>query len=322
MRTYHSLTDVPDAPPAGRVVAIGVFDGVHRGHQVILCRAVEAARQSGASATAVTFYPHPDSVLHSRNAPPMLTPLARKAELFAELGIDEMVVVPFDRQFALLTPERFCATVLSDHLGARAVFVGENFRFGRGGAGTPADLREYGRAHGFAVVAVTLAREGGEVISSTRIRELLSQGNVTEAAELLGRPHRIEGTVVSGFGRGRGLDAPTANLTPTSEMALPALGIYVSRSIVDRSDTYESVTSVGTNPTFENDQNVRVETLLLDYSGSLYGSHLAVDFLHRIRGQRAFPDAASLAAQIRRDVDVARAYFSATKVRGAEGGKN
>jgi riboflavin kinase/FMN adenylyltransferase len=240
----------------------------------------------------------------------MLTSPERKAELLAALGIDELVVVHFDREFALLTPESFCRTVLSDHLGARAVFVGRNFRFGRGGAGTTADLEEYGRSHRFEVMAVALSQEDGEVISSTRVRELLRRGKVAEAARLLGRPHRVEGIVVSGYGRGRGLDAPTANLTPAPGIALPRLGIYITRSIVDGSDSYNSVTSVGTNPTFENDRKVRIETLILDYSGALYGSRLAVDFVDRIRPQRAFPDSASLAAQIRRDVETARAYFS------------
>jgi riboflavin kinase / FMN adenylyltransferase len=310
VRTYHSLLEVADPPAAGRVVAIGVFDGVHRGHQEILLRAVEAARATGASAAAVTFYPHPDAVLHQRSAPAMLTPLPRKEELLEELGLDELVVVPFDRDFALLTPGSFCGAVLSDHLGARAVFVGENFRFGHGGVGTPDDLRQYGGSHGFEVVAVSLAKEGGEVISSTRIRECLKAGHVAEAARLLGRPHRIEGTVVSGAGRGRGLDAPTANLDPTPDMALPRQGIYITASTVNATESHRSVTSIGTNPTFNSDGKVRIETLLLDYSGTLYGAHLAVDFLERIRGQKGFPDAGTLAAQIRRDVETARTYFS------------
>ena len=309
MRTYHSLAELADPPPAGRVVAIGVFDGVHRGHQEILRKAVESARAAGASAAAVTFFPHPEAVLHGRSAPPMLTPLARKEGLLEALGLDELVVVPFDKDFARLTPESFCRAVLSDHLGARAVFVGDNFRFGHGGAGTPADLHEYGRSHGFEVVAVALALAGEEVISSTRVRELLGAGRVTEAARLLGRPHRIEGSVIRGFGRGKGLEAPTANLSPTPEMALPGLGIYVTRSTVESSDTYRSLTSVGTNPTYENDGKIRIETLLLDYSGALYGKHLAVDFLERIRGEQTFPDGGALAAQIRRDVEEARAYF-------------
>jgi riboflavin kinase/FMN adenylyltransferase len=311
VRTYHSLEKVADPPAAGRVVAIGVFDGVHRGHQEILRRAVSAAEARRASPAVVTFYPHPDAVLRRGAAPPMLTPLQRKEELLQALGIEELIVVTFDRDFARLSPESFCRMVLSDHLGARAVFVGENFRFGQGGSGTVADLGEYGRSHGFDVVPVPLAREDGEVISSTRIRALLKEGRVVEAAGLLGRPHRIQGTVVSGFGRGRGLEAPTANLAPTADMALPRLGIYVTRSTVDGAQTHRSVTSVGTNPTFESDGKVRIETLLLDYSGTLYGSSLAVDFLERLRGQKSFPDAQTLAAQIGRDVEEARAYFRA-----------
>jgi riboflavin kinase/FMN adenylyltransferase len=222
--------------------------------------------------------------------------------------VAELVVVPFDREFARLTPEAFCSAVLSDHLGAQAVFVGENFHFGHGGVGTPADLRLYGQTHGFDVVAVALAREAGEVISSTRIREAIKEGEVGEATWLLGRPHRIEGTVITGVGRGRGLEAPTANLAPTPDMALPRLGIYVTQSTVDGKDTYRSVTSVGTNPTFESDGRIRIETLLFDFAGNLYGADLAVDFLQRIRDQQAFPDAESLAARIKQDAEIARAY--------------
>ena len=310
MRVYHSLAEVPDPVEAGRVVAIGVFDGVHRGHQEILRRAVAASEASGASAAAVTFYPHPDAVLHSRTAPPMLTPLTRKAGLLEGLGMQELVVVPFDKDFAQLSPESFCSAVLSEHLGALAVFVGENFRFGHQGVGTPADLSQYGRSHGFEVVSVALACDGGEVISSTRIRELLREGRVAEATGLLGRPHRIEGQVISGVGRGKGLEAPTANIAPRPEMALPRLGIYATRSTVCGGGSYSSVTSVGTNPTFESDGKIRIETLLLDFSGDLYGTELAVDFVARIRDQQAFPDARTLAARIKQDVEIARAHLS------------
>jgi riboflavin kinase/FMN adenylyltransferase len=308
MLIYSSLDEVDESPGRGRVVAIGVFDGVHRGHQRILSQAVENAQVTGALAAAITFYPHPEAVLRPKSAPRMLTTLERKAELLESLGVDELVVVRFDREFAHLSPESFCRIVLSHRLAARVVLVGENFHFGYQGAGTPADLREYGLTHDFEVRSVTLAEEGGETISSTRIRRLLQAGRVVEAARLLGRPHRIEGTVVSGAGRGRELDAPTANLVPTGEMALPRLGVYVTRSVVNGKDVRLSVTSVGTNPTFETDKRVRVETLLIDHSGDMYGSHLAVDFLGRIRGQRTFPGAAPLAARIKRDIEIARVY--------------
>lgn len=307
MRIYSSLGQVEEPPAVGRVVAIGVFDGVHLGHQRILSKAIDEARTRGAPAAAVTFYPHPEAVLRPHAAPRMLTSSERKAELLEALGVDELIVVPFDREFARLTPESFCRVVLSDHLGARVVFVGENFRFGHEGAGSAVDLTEYGTTHGFEVRPVPLVQESGVVISSTRIRELIGTGHVEEAARLLGRPHRLEGIVTSGAGRGGAvLHAPTANLVPGREVALPGLGVYVTLSIVGGHAVHPSVTSVGTNPTFESDRKVRVETLLLDYEGDLYGSRLAVDFLERIRPQRTFPGAASLAARIREDEEFAR----------------
>ncbi|MBN1319771.1 MAG: bifunctional riboflavin kinase/FAD synthetase [Thermoleophilia bacterium] len=306
MRLYLSLEQVDTAPATGRTVAIGVFDGVHRGHQRILGQAVKQAAATGAVSTAVTFYPHPEAVLRPRSAPRMLTSLERKAALLEALGLDEVVVVRFDEGFARLSPESFCRAVLSAHLGARVVFVGENFRFGRHGAGTAADLAEYGSTHGFEVRAVPLVEEDGETISSTRIRELLQTGQVKEATRLLGRPHRVEGTVASGAGRGRGLDAPTANLPADRDMALPRSGVYATLSTVDGSESHISITSVGTNPTFESGRKIRVETLLMDYTGDLYGRHLAVDFVDRIRGQHTFPDAGSLAKQIKQDVEAAR----------------
>ena len=309
MRIYHSLPEVPDPSAAGRVVAIGVFDGVHRGHQEILRRAVEAARSSGASSAAVTFYPHPDAVLHRRSAPPMLTPLARKAELLEELGMQELVVVPFDKDFAQLTPASFCSAVLSDHLGARAVFVGENFRFGHLGAGTPADLLLYGQSHGFEVVAVGLARDSGEVISSTRIRELLREGRVAEAAGLLGRPHRIEGTVISGSGAGQGPRRPDRQHRSHERHGASPFGhlhdpFYRGR---ERSRIARSPASART-PHSRATARSASRRCCSTIPGSCTGPNLAVDFLARIRDQQAFPDAETLAARIKEDVAIARGY--------------
>ena len=311
MHIYSSLHEVEEAPERSRVVAIGVFDGVHRGHRLILDETVQRARRIGALAAAVTFYPHPDGVLHPRAAPRMLTSLERKAALMEEVGLDELVVVKFDLEFARLTPAAFCRLVLSERLGARVVLVGENFRFGHRGAGGVVDLREFGAAHDFEVRAVPLALDGHEAISSTRIRRLISGGHVVEAARLLGRPHRLEGIVVAGAGRGRTLQAPTANLEVTAGMALPATGVYVTRSFVDGLQAGLSVTSLGTNPTFEAGEKIHVETLLLDQGGDLYGRRLEVDLLERVRGQQVFPDAASLAARIKRDAEFARGYFEA-----------
>jgi riboflavin kinase/FMN adenylyltransferase len=306
VRVVSGLEGVDAAPAGGRAVAIGVFDGVHLGHQRIVGRAVAAASACGGCSTVVTFYPHPEVVLRPRSAPRALTSPVRKAELLGALGVEEVVTVKFDRQFAQLSPEAFCRVVLSDRLATRVVFVGENFHFGRDGSGTPADLAAYGSAHGFQVRSVPLVDDEGGPISSTRIRQLLKAGEVGRAAGLLGRPHRLDGPVESGAGRGRTLKAPTANLLVTRDTALPRLGVYATRSTVDRERTYRSVTSVGTNPTFETSRRVRVETLLLDYQGDLYGAHLAVDFLARIRAQRAFLDAGALADQIGRDVATAQ----------------
>jgi riboflavin kinase/FMN adenylyltransferase len=310
MRIYSSLDDIAEAPESGRIVAIGVFDGVHRGHQRILSAAVENARQRKALSTAVTFYPHPEAVLHPRPAPRLLTSLVRKAQLLEALGLDEVVVIRFDLEFARLTPEAFCRLVLSHRLGARLVVVGENFRFGHQGMGTPADLRAYGATHDFETRSVGLTEEDGEVISSTRIRRLLGGGHVVEAARLLGRPHRIEGQVVKGAGRGRALEAPTANLAVDAETAMPRLGVYVTHSFLGGGVAHPSVTSVGTNPTFETDRKTRIETFLLEHSGDIYGSRMEVDFLERIRAQQTFPDAGSLAARIWRDAEIARRYFA------------
>ena len=305
-RVYENLAAMEDAPPEGRVVAIGVFDGVHIGHQRIVGRTVEAARERSARATSVTFHPHPDVVLRPRSAPRSLTTAERKAELLVGLGLDEVVIVEFDREFARLSAEAFCSTVLSERLNTKMVFVGENFRFGRGGSGGSAELVEYGRSHGFSVRAVPLVQKSGKPVSSTRIRALLGSGKVREAARLLGRPHRLEGPVTKGAGRGRTLNAPTANVAVAQEMTLPRPGVYVTRTAVDGEESYPSVTSVGTNPTFEKTEVVRVETLLLDCEMDLYGAKVAVDFLDRIRGQRAFADASALSRQIALDVSVAR----------------
>jgi riboflavin kinase/FMN adenylyltransferase len=299
------LEEVESAPARGRVVAIGVFDGVHLGHQSIITAAEESARVSGARPTVVTFYPHPEAVLRPGSEPRSLTLPGRKAELLWQMGVEEVVTVDFDRQFAQLLPEAFCSVVLSARLGAKAVMVGENFRFGRHGAGTAADLAAFGQNHGFSVFPVALVKEAGEPISSTRIRSLLNAGKVALAAELLGRPHRLEGMVVKGAGRGRALHSPTANLEVSGELALPASGVYVTRATLEDGDPHEAVTSIGTNPTFEKGHEVHVETLLLDYEGDLYQRSLRVDFLERLREQRVFASGEALAEQIRKDTQEA-----------------
>jgi riboflavin kinase/FMN adenylyltransferase len=305
VRIYTRLDEVAAASGEGRVVAIGVFDGVHVGHQRIVARAVAAANESGRRPAVVTFYPHPEVVLRAGSAPRLLTTPTRKAELLGSMGIEEVIVVKFDREFARLTPESFCRAVLSARLGAKSVFVGENFHFGAQGAGTSVDLTAFGAAHGFGVHAVSLVKDEGTPVSSTRIRDLLSSGDVAGAARLLGRPHRLEGCVTRGVGRGRTLQAPTANLAVARGLALPRLGVYATRTLLEGATSYRSVTSVGTNPTFHKSGKVQIETLLLGFEGDIYGTDLAVDFLERIRGQRVFADAGALAEQIAKDAGLA-----------------
>jgi riboflavin kinase/FMN adenylyltransferase len=302
-----STLDTVQAAPEGRVVAIGVFDGVHVGHQSIIARAVGAAAECSARATVVTFHPHPEAVLRPRSAPRALTPPERKAQLLGDLGVQEIVSVKFDREFARLTPASFCGAVLLESLGTRVVYVGENFRFGHDGVGTPADLSFYGKAHGFSVRSVKLAQDGEGPVSSTRVRAALRAGDVAQAARLLGRPHRVSGLVMEGVRRGRTLGAPTANIQVSRDVALPRLGVYATRAVLCDGTWYRAVTSVGTNPTFEKGKKVRVETLLLGFVDDLYGSGLGVDFVQRIRNQKAFANSEALREQIARDVQAAEA---------------
>ncbi|GAB4245582.1 MAG: bifunctional riboflavin kinase/FAD synthetase [Thermoleophilia bacterium] len=311
MRIYRSLAEIVDLRGRPRAVAIGTFDGVHRGHQSIIAKAVQAAREMGGVATVLTFEPHPAVVLRPETPPLLLTPLELKIRLLEQAAVDEVVAVPFDRDFAALSPAAFCRLLLSERLGARQVMVGQNFRFGHHGAGTPEDLLAFGQEHGFSVTAIGLLRDGEEPVSSTRIRALIVEGAVEAAAGLLGRPHVLEGYVVAGAGRGRDLGTPTANLAVSPLVAVPAEGVYVTRTVLPSGRVEASVTSVGTNPTFESDALLRVETYLLRFKGSLYGESIRVEFLQRLRGQRAFPDATTLVAQIERDVREAEAYFRA-----------
>lgn len=310
MRLYRALKEVADLESGSRAVAIGVFDGVHLGHRRIIGEAVRLAEQTGGLATVVTFEPHPLTVLRPDNPPPVLTPLAMKLDLLEAEGVRETLAIPFDRDFARLNPGEFCSVLLAGCLKARQVVVGANFRFGMNGAGTPEDLLACGAAHGFGVTAIELLEQGGDTVSSTRIRALLAKGEVEAAAELLGRPHALAGYVQAGAGRGRDLGVPTANLPVPPEAVVPALGVYVTRTKISAGPPISSITSVGTNPTFESDGRVRVETYLLDYSGNLYGRFIGVEFLARLRGQRTFSGPDALLAQMQEDISRAHDWFS------------
>ncbi len=310
MRRWRGLTAVPSG--WGRsVVTVGVFDGVHRGHQQVISTLVRQAQERGLASVVVTFDPHPAEVVRPGSHPPVLCGAVRKAELMEELGVDGVCVLPFTMEFSRLSPESFAHEVLVERLHAATVIVGENFRFGHKAAGDVALLRQMGSRFGFTVQGHPLVSSlGGDptVFSSTYIRACVGAGDVAQAARALGRPHRIEGVVVRGDGRGRELGFPTANVEPSPNAAIPGDGIYAGYLRRTGNDTESQAAlpaaiSVGSNPTFAGEER-RVEVFVLDFDGALYGEHVAVDFVERLRSMDRFGSVAELQEQIA--IDVAR----------------
>jgi len=300
-----------EAAPGGwgrSVVTIGVFDGVHRGHQQIIGYAVDLAVEYGVKSVVVTFDPHPAEVVRPGSHPAVLSEPARKAELIEGLGVDVLCVVPFTPAFSHLPPEEFVHDMLVEHLHAAAVVVGENFRFGHKAAGDVALLTRLGRTFGFAVEGAPLVADDGTVFSSTYVRSCVDAGDVAAAATALGRPHRLEGIVVRGDQRGRMLGFPTANLACAPYVAIPADGIYAAWLHV-RDRTFSAAVSIGTNPTFAGRER-RVEAFVLDFDGDLYGERIALDFVARLRETLRFDGREPLVAQIHRDVEQTRALLS------------
>lgn len=305
MQRWRGIEATP--PGWGRsVVTIGVFDGVHRGHQYIIGKAVAAAREAGLPSVVVTFDPHPSEVVRPGSHPIMLTDLDRRGELVAELGVDGFCVLPFTREFSRLAPESFVHDLLVGSLHAAHVVVGENFRFGHKAAGDTALLSRLGKTFGFTTEAVALAGEGETVYSSTYIRSCVDAGDVAAAAEALGRPHRVSGPVVRGADRGGSqLGFPTANLHHSDHAAIPADGVYAGWLTRADGSVHPAAISVGTNPTFAGSDRT-VEAHLLDFRGDLYGERVDVDFTDRIREQRTYDSIAPLIAQMKIDVDETR----------------
>ncbi|MCG5433816.1 bifunctional riboflavin kinase/FAD synthetase [Mycobacterium sp. MYCO198283] len=304
------------------VLTIGVFDGVHRGHAELIATAVKAARSRGVPTVLMTFDPHPMEVVFPGSHPAQLTTLARRAELVEELGIDVFLVMPFTPEFMKLTPDRYIHELLVERLHVVEVVVGENFTFGKKAAGNVEMLRRSGERLGFAVQSVSLVAEHHQqetvTFSSTYIRSCVDAGEVVAAAEALGRPHRVEGVVVRGEGRGRVLGFPTANVAPPMYAAIPADGVYacwftvlghgpVVGTVVP-GERYQAAVSVGTNPTFSG-RTRTVEAYVLDTSADLYGQHVAVDFVARLRGQERFDSVQDLVVAMERDTERARAIL-------------
>ncbi|WP_448627412.1 bifunctional riboflavin kinase/FAD synthetase [Geodermatophilus sp. URMC 64] len=309
MRRWRGLEATPG--DLGRtVVTIGMYDGVHRGHQALIGEAVARARALNRPCLLLTFDPHPAEVIRPGSHPAILTSLDRKAELVAELGVDAMCVLPFTQDFMRLSPESFTHTVLVEHLHAALVVVGQNFTYGHKAAGNVQTLADEGRRFGFAVEGVPLAsveEDDGVTISSTYIRACVAAGDMEPAAHALGRSHRVDGVVVRGDRRGRALGYPTANVETPAFTAVPADGVYAGHLVLrdPRSGAskqrYPAAISVGTNPTFEGSRRT-VEAFVLDFDGDLYGEHVGVEFVSRLRGMVAFPDVAALVAAMDDDV--------------------
>jgi riboflavin kinase/FMN adenylyltransferase len=289
----------------GVVVALGNFDGVHLGHQEVLKRAVEEGRHRAMKVVAATFQPHPRSVLGAGDPPRLLTPIGLRREVLRRYGADEVVEIPFDLELSRKSPEQFVRDVLVGQLGARVVVVGENFRFGHRAAGHVEDLGRLMREEGGEAVAVGVRGDGNVAgISSTCIRALVSEGDVAEAARLLGRPYVLRGEVVVGDRRGRTIGFPTANVLPDAEAVVPARGVYAGFVVVG-DDEFAACTNVGVAPTFGRTES-RVEAYLLEFDGNLYGRVVDVGFTRRIRGEKKFSGVEELKTQIQGDVEEAR----------------
>jgi riboflavin kinase / FMN adenylyltransferase len=316
VQRWHGLEAVPTGW-GHCVVTIGVFDGIHRGHQSIIADAVRMARKHDVPSVLLTFVPHPSEVVRPGSHPPVLTSIVRRAELVEELGIDVFFALPFTLEFSKMAPDEFVHRAIVEKLHASTVVVGENFRFGHKAAGDVQLLERLGRAFGFSAHGIPLLSEGDTPISATFVRSCVQAGDVTTAAAVLGRPHRVDGVVERGDQRGRELGFPTANLRTDAWAAVPADGVYAGRVVrldewgrtVPGDPLGVAAISVGTNPTFEVRQR-RVEAYVLDFSGDLYGDALGIEFVERLRGMEKYDSVDALVQQMHLDVDQTRAIVS------------
>jgi len=313
MRLFHGTDNA--GIQRSTVLTLGVFDGLHLGHQLIMRTVVERAQAIGAVPTVITFDPHPRAVLHPESAPPLLQTLDQKVEGFGVLGIEQTIVIRFTAEFSLVGAEEFLREVVKDRLQAREVYLGCGFAFGHNREGNIQLLRRVGSELGFVAGEVPEVRLRGRRVSSSSIRELLSRGKINLARRMLGRAYGVEGLVVRGKERGHTLGFPTANLHPQNRV-IPQNGVYVTGTLID-GVWRRSVTNVGTRPTFESEAEPSVETFVMNWSGDLYGDVIRVRFLHRLRNEQKFASLALLQAQIKRDASRAQSYFERRSVRQA-----
>jgi len=305
MRLFHGTDNAEIQRPT--VLTLGVFDGLHLGHQLIMRTVVERARETGAVPTVITFDPHPRAVLHPESSPPLLQTLDQKVEGFGVLGIEQTIVVRFDKAFSQTRAEDFLRDVVKDRLHAKEVYLGRGFAFGHDREGNIELLRRVSEDLGFFADEVPEVQFRSQRVSSSKVRGLLLEGKVNLARRLLGRPYGVEGRVERGAERGAGLGFPTANLHPTNRV-IPRNGVYVTGTLID-GQWRRSVTNVGVRPTFEADTEPSVETFVLNWAGDLYGDVVRVRFLYRLRDERKFAGIEELKSQIEKDVARAESYF-------------
>ena len=312
MKIFHGLENANILRPT--VLTLGVFDGLHLGHQRIMQTVAERAKDVDAVATAITFDPHPRAVLHPESAPPLLQTLDQRLANFEVLGIEQAIVIAFDREFAAQPAEDFLTNVIHDRLHAKEVYLGKGFAFGKNRGGNIDLLRQMSKKLGFFADEVDEVTLRGKRISSSKIRGLLAEGRINLARRMLGRPYGVEGVIIRGNRRGHTIGFPTANLHPHNRV-IPKFGVYATATLID-GKWRRSITNIGVRPTFENTAEPSIETYLFDFDGDLYGDVLRVRFLHRIRDERKFSGIDELKAQIERDTQRALNYF------GRQGVKN
>lgn len=289
------------------ILTLGNFDGLHLGHQELVRMIIRRARETGALSMVVTFRPHPLKILAPEKCPPLISIYEEKIKLFERLGIDVLVKIPFTLEFSAMPPEDFVRDVLCGTLGAKEIFVGYNYRFGKGREGDIRTLRGLGEKYGFTVREIEQIAFGGEVISSTKIRTLLREGDVEHAAKLLGRTYAITGIVVKGDGRGKGLGFPTANIAPKHSI-IPADGVYAVRLIV-REKVYDGIANIGMRPTF-NKKVLAIEVYVFDFNEDIYGEDISLYFIRKIREEKKFKGAEALVTQIKSDIETAKEILS------------
>jgi riboflavin kinase / FMN adenylyltransferase len=311
MRLFHGTDNADIARPT--VLTLGVFDGLHVGHQLIMKTVVDRAQATGAVPTVITFEPHPRAVLHPESAPPLLQTLDQKIEAMGVLGIEQTIVIHFDQAFSQIRAEDFLRDIIASRLHAQEVYLGRGFSFGHNREGNIDLLRRVSHELKFVADEVPEVRLRGKRIGSTVVRQLLLDGRVNLARRMLGRPYGVEGPVARGDARGVGLGFPTANVQPHNRV-IPRRGVYVTATLIG-AQWRRSVTNIGVRPTFDDALEPSVETHLINWSGDLYGDVLRVRFLHRLRDEKKFGSIDELRTQIEHDVARAERYFARSGVK-------